>query len=34
VSDGSFELRPGEQRLIYQHTLQRMNHWIRLRPVK
>ncbi len=34
VSDGTFEVRPGEQRLVYRHTLQRAEHWIRVRPGK
>lgn len=32
VSDGDFELRQAEQRLIYHHTLERQIHRIRVRP--
>ncbi len=34
VSDGTFEVRPGEQRLVYRHSLLQTEHWIRVRPDK
>ena len=34
VSDGTYEVIPNEQRLVYRHSLQRAEHKIRIKPNK